>query len=276
MQRIAIIGGGAAGTIVARELTRTGAPLAIDLYERRDVAGPGLAYSTADPQHVVNVPAGKLSAVADEPDHLVRWLAAHGEDARPESFPQRRLFGRYLRDLLEECTVTIVHEEVTRLTVNGAVEVTAGSETRSYDAAVVALGNVDAPPAVTLPNDARCFVSPWAPGALDAGSLPTDARVLIVGTGLTAVDAALSLADAGARIVMTSRNGRLPFAHLPGPLRTPAAHDEFRIDCATLDELIEQWEAHVARARAAGLDWRDAVDGIRPITQQLWRAIDEG
>lgn len=287
--RVAIVGGGAAGAITACELAKLDEDVAVDVIERSGDVGPGLAYGTTDPLHVVNVWAGRLSADPDDPDHLVRWLAAHGEGSLPQGFPQRRSYGQYLRDTFaarvdaaQRTQVATVAATVSRLErTDEGVTLTleragAASERREYDAVVLALGNVDAPPSVVLPDDARCFASPWERGALDQDGLPADGEVLVIGSGLTAVDAALSLTDRsrGLRVTMTSRNGRLPFPHLPGPIRTPAGIEGFRTDLHRIDELVEAWDAHVERALAAGHDWRDAVDGIRPITQQLWRSLD--
>lgn len=284
--RVAIVGGGAAGTLVACELLLHDEPMVVDIFETRDEIGRGLAYSTDDDQHVVNVPTARMSAVAHDPDHLTRWLATNGLDARDEAFPRRSTYGRYIQELLAarskaatRCRVTHVRALVTsieRAADMVEVRLDGRGERATYDHAVLALGNVDAAPALELPADARCFASPWAPGALARGELGRDASVLIIGTGLTAVDAALSLARElpAAKITMVSRNGQLPFAHLPGPLRAPWPSDTFPLDLADFDDLHRAWDDHLARGIAAGHDWRDVVDGLRPRTQQLWRALD--
>lgn len=272
-RRIAIVGGGAAGTIVACELATIDSGADVDLFEPSGDVGPGLAYSTADPLHVVNVPAAKLSAIAAEPDHFVSWLAARGEDARAEAYPARRTYGEYLRELF--ASRRAVAERTTIRVVPRAATAAELVDNTRYDAVVLALGNLQAPPPIALPDDARCFWSPWQTGALEADGLPHRARVLVVGTGLTAVDAVLSVAAAapGAALHMVSRNGELPFAHLPGPLRAPAPHGDMPTACTTMEELAAAWERHMACAQSQGYDWRDVVDGIRPITQQLWQAL---
>jgi uncharacterized NAD(P)/FAD-binding protein YdhS len=282
--RIAIIGGGAAGTIVASELARRAIAATVHVYEPRADVGPGLAYSTTDPQHLVNVPAGRLSAVAGEPDHLLHWLEGERHEALPQTFVERRVYGRYLRELFADAQV---RSDATRVGVRRArvrslwstgdgIRVDTEEGTTEVDQVVLALGNVQAPPAVKLPADRRVFASPWDPGALRPAVALEDQAVLIVGTGLTAVDAALSLAIAapGARLVMVSHNGQLPFAHLAGPLRSPAPHDSLPTDLHRIDDLVAAWSTHLSDRIDEGYDWRSVVDGIRPITQQLWRALD--
>jgi uncharacterized NAD(P)/FAD-binding protein YdhS len=61
--RVVVIGGGASGALVAlRLLEQEARPEEIVLLEPRDVPGRGLAYGTRDPRHVLNVPAGRMSA----------------------------------------------------------------------------------------------------------------------------------------------------------------------------------------------------------------------
>ncbi|HEX9952174.1 MAG TPA: FAD/NAD(P)-binding protein, partial [Rubricoccaceae bacterium] len=60
---LAIVGGGASGTLVAiHALAQARAPLAVVLVEARAKIGQGVAYSTPDSAHRLNVPAGKMSA----------------------------------------------------------------------------------------------------------------------------------------------------------------------------------------------------------------------
>jgi len=69
--RIAIIGGGASGVIAAANLARASCGDAeIVLIERRRDVGRGLAYSTRQPDHLLNVRASNMSAFADDPDHF--------------------------------------------------------------------------------------------------------------------------------------------------------------------------------------------------------------
>lgn len=73
-QTIAIIGGGFSGTLVAVHLLRLAtAPVKIHLIERRAAIGQGVAYSTPFDCHLLNVPASKMSAFQDEPNHFLRW-----------------------------------------------------------------------------------------------------------------------------------------------------------------------------------------------------------
>ncbi|MNS38775.1 hypothetical protein D3C72_710360 [compost metagenome] len=99
-----------------------------------------------------------------------------------------------------------------------------------------------------------------------------DEDLLLIGAGLTAIDWALSLAARGHRghIHLLSRQGRLPHVHVPGlsprTSEPPAAPH-------TATGLLSWVRGEVRAAEATGLDWRQAVDGIRPHLQGLWRGL---
>lgn len=73
--RIAIVGGGPGGALMAAHLLR-GRPrnLAVTIIETRAELGRGLAYATDNPSHLLNVRAANMSAFADDPGSL-RGLA---------------------------------------------------------------------------------------------------------------------------------------------------------------------------------------------------------
>ena len=76
MKRITIIGGGASGTLLALNLLRYEGDerLEINLVEKRQHIGRGVAFSTDEDAHLLNVPAGKMGAFPDDVEHFHRWL----------------------------------------------------------------------------------------------------------------------------------------------------------------------------------------------------------
>src|SRR5690606_2740695 len=87
VRSVAIIGGGFSGALQAINLVRHDGPKAI-LIERRPEVGRGIAYSTAPPGHLLNVRAANMSALPDEPDHFLKWLARQGYDQTGEFAPR--------------------------------------------------------------------------------------------------------------------------------------------------------------------------------------------
>ncbi len=69
---IAIIGAGFSGTLTAVQVVRHAAhPLRVLLYNPKEHFGPGLAYGTPSGEHLLNVPAGGMSALDDDPGHFL-------------------------------------------------------------------------------------------------------------------------------------------------------------------------------------------------------------
>jgi uncharacterized NAD(P)/FAD-binding protein YdhS len=105
---------------------------------------------------------------------------------------------------------------------------------------------------------------PWEPGL--ANGLRAQDTVLIIGTGLTMVDVVLLLNAESfeGSIVAMSRRGLLPHAHdEPGPPWTRITGKA----AAPASHLVRQ-----VRERASQIGWRNAVDELRPFTQQIWQA----
>ncbi|WP_232006932.1 FAD/NAD(P)-binding protein, partial [Mycobacterium sp. 1245805.9] len=76
--------------------------------------GTGAAYGTDDPTHLLNVPAQRMSAWPDDPDHFCRWLDERAVTPL-EGFAPRLAYGRYLREQLAVADVRIECAEVVGL-----------------------------------------------------------------------------------------------------------------------------------------------------------------
>jgi uncharacterized NAD(P)/FAD-binding protein YdhS len=272
IRHVAIIGAGFSGSLQAINLLRHDGPRAT-LIERSHAFGRGVAYSTAHPDHLLNVRAANMSALPDDPDHFARWLKEHHDKERG-SFAQRTAYGDYLAELLEEATRRAPDRLARRQ--ERAVEVSFGADGAQVmldsgekihaDAVIIAIGNLTPhdPPGLTrldLPPDLY-VQDPWA--ADISADLQDSDEVLIVGTGLTMIDTALLLEARGfgGRITALSRRGLLPHAHGASPIpHAPIAEWPRTTGSALLRQM---------RARAAEIGWREAVDEIRPFTQAMW------
>ena len=266
--RAAIIGAGASGTLLAAHWRSIAPPDArIALVEAGARAARGLAYGTPYGAHLLNVPAGRMSAFSDDPDHFLRWLRGPFPRADAGTFAPRALYGEYLASVLEQGSPSSIVRVagtavgITRQQGHWVVHLH-DSRTIRANAVVLALGNL--PPAdpihqtdVGPPSYLR---DPWAPGA--AAGLAPDAPVLLVGTGLTMVDIALSLRAEGhhGTLHALSRHGRLPQMHAPStprPLPLPSETEPYRV----LRWIRDQIEG----------DWRPVIDALRPHTATIWQ-----
>ncbi len=261
--RAAVIGAGASGTLQALHLIRAGAEC-VTLIERARAPGRGVAYSTGRPEHLLNVPARRMSAFGDDPGHFVRWFAARGGGGE-EDFAPRMLYGDYLAELLAGAgdRVEIVRGEAVGIDQLG-VQLSDGA-TVAADAVILAPGNfTPATPRGIVPAalGALWADDPWAAGlteGLGAGDV-----MLLLGTGLTAVDVALTLDATGfrGRIVALSRRGLAPRTHgLTEPVATPP-EAALPSHCAAMLRRV--------RARSGEVGWHHAVHELRPVTQRLW------
>jgi uncharacterized NAD(P)/FAD-binding protein YdhS len=103
LARVAIVGGGFSGAMTAVHLLRQKIPLLeITIFEQAHELGRGLAYSTPCPDHLLNVPAFGMSAVANEPDHFLTYAMSKDRQFTQESYVPRSIFGDYLRWLISK------------------------------------------------------------------------------------------------------------------------------------------------------------------------------
>src|SRR5580765_2489998 len=105
---VVVVGAGAAGALTAIHLARGAGRRSTDidivLVDPSDRTGRGVAYSTDDEQHLLNVQAAGMSALPEDPSHFVDWrtrdnsITPGSSDtaADPAAFASRRQFGRYL------------------------------------------------------------------------------------------------------------------------------------------------------------------------------------
>lgn len=274
-KQVAVIGAGAAGTLVAiRLLEAAQRPLDVIVIDPAENAGRGIAYATEQSAHLLNVPAGRLSVVPSDPGHFANWA-----DAEPGEFLPRGLFGRYLADMLaaaaarSRARLRRVRGRVVGLSRERGIELRLESGgTVLADAAVLALGVF--PPDCSwapagLRDSPRFVADPWAPRGLDG--IADDEDVLLVGTGLTMADMVLALDRPHRKLTAVSRHGLLPRQHLTSPV-SPVAPPELT-GRGGLDTVHREVVQHIRTCLRNGHGWRSAVDGLRPLTTALWRQL---
>jgi len=236
--------------------------------------GKGVAYSTTEAAHLLNVRAEGMSALAGDPGHFARRYESEG--GNPRGFAERRFFATYLGEILSEAVASGCIELVEGTAVR-ASRADAGwslgfadGSTADADALVIALGNQEPEALPAFEGVGTRFVrNPWGGDARAAVDdlAASGGAALIVGTGLTMVDLALSLNAAGhqGRIVALSRRGLVPRAHADFD---PAPVD--RDDVPTGLRPMFRW----LRKRSAQVGWRAAVDSLRPHSHSLWQSLN--
>jgi len=288
MTTIAVIGAGFSGTLLSLHLLRhCPPPTRLLLIEKNSQFGRGLAYSTGNPNHILNVPAARMSAFHDRPDDFLQWLTKQPENENaiaigPQTFAPRRVFGRYIRALLNDEIkrsgrerLELIKGDVVALDRTAhPLTLTLDRDRRvQADLAVLAIGNFPPEP---MPVANFAFYDtlfyrpdPWAPEALT--DLDPDAAILLLGTGLTTVDAVISLLDQGHRgpIYALSRRGLLPRRHAAVPMRAPE-HEPYPTTVTALTRFLR---IESTRAAAQGSGWQPVIDELRPFMVDVWQTM---
>ncbi len=293
---VLIVGAGFSGSLTAVNLLRqsAGAPLRVVLVNRSGRMARGIAYGTASAEHVLNVPAGNMSALADDPDDFLRYCRWANPQVQPSSFVSRKLYGSYLEALLDAAehgaqagaSLERVVSEVQRVHLQpggtGAHAVLADGRVLHADKVVLAFGHF-APrdPQVATPEfyrSERYVRDPWAPGAL--ARVAPDEPALLVGAGLTAVDVALTLSRVprSAPLYTLSRRGLLPQPHREhaGALGAAAQQALLQAMGGTARSYLRAVREAVQSHLATGGDWRDVVAALRAHTPALWHRLGPG
>jgi len=271
---VAIIGGGASGLIAAVQLIqRARRAIKIVFVEPRANLGSGIAYSTEFNSHLLNVPAGNMSALHDDPDHFLRWMRTNvAKNFDRRSFARRSLYGSYLGETLAEACllaqqqISLDHyrSRATRVEIHRSGERVwmENGLCISADRVILALGN--SPQENPMPAGSEVeAVSAWSRSSFDG--LEPGASVLLVGAGLTTVDAVLALDERGHRgtIHVVSRHGKWPLVHGASTAPIHSAPPRSATSSRSILRAIRK------QAASAG-GWQAAVDALRPHTNALW------
>lgn len=216
-----------------------------------------------------------MSAWAGEPDHFARHFEGQGGDKR--GFAERRLFARYLGQILDDAvasgkvrTVAATAESASRQDGAWRVELDNG-ERVAAGGLVLAIGNQEPEGLRVFAGAEQRFIrNPWGKAAQAAVAelARSGEAALLVGTGLTMVDLVLSLNAAGHRgqIFALSRRGLAPRGHADFD---PAPVEQDEVPSGSLRQLW-RW----VRGQAAQVGWRAAVDSLRPYSHALWQSFD--
>lgn len=285
-QKIVIIGGGFSGTVLAANLLRCRARhrLHVVLVERCPQLG-GVAYATREFPHLLNVPAGRMSADSRDPAAFLDFARRRAADATPEDFLPRAWYGEYLRSMLDEAErnappevsferVVAEATGITRTLGDGSLRIEcAGGRVLAADQVVLAAGN---PPPATLPGLELLASHPRyvREACSDAQREPLHGEVLLIGTGLTMADATLAATGQGVKTIHAiSRHGLVPLAQVAGHGGVlPADALPQTKSVRTLLRAARQ----LAQGPGAGsADWREVVNAIRERAPQIWHGLDE-
>jgi uncharacterized NAD(P)/FAD-binding protein YdhS len=290
--RIAVIGAGFCGSVLAARLLRRSPP-GVDeilLVERSAAMGRGLAYAARDFPYLLNVPAGRLSATPEDPLQFLRFARLTLPDTDAEDFLPRRLYGDYLEECLNQAEraagtgsqLVRMHAEVTRLSspdgsagplalhMDGRAPITAQQ-------VVLALGN---PPPRALPGAEQLRAHPAVfedPFRAPQGLRP-EQTALIVGNGLTMADVVSYLsrdATRTPRLMTLSRRGLMPLPQSTFHSHAVRGGADFFANMTSVREVMAASRSLAQEVVQLGGDWREVVTFVRHWAPALWQRFGE-
>lgn len=286
--RVVIVGGGYSGAVFALHLVRLARrPVHVVIVEPRQGLGRGVAYSSTDPIHRINVPAAKMAVFEDQLDHFDRWAWQRGAPlADPigllpngDFYAARGLFGAYVGELLQQAeashpAATVEHRSARAIGFEAGCVVLDDGTRIGADIVLLATGN-EAPalpaPLRAVAGDPRLVGDVWAADSL-ARIAPGD-RVLIVGSALTMADVVASLRAKGhsGPIEVMSRHGLLCLRKRPGPYEITADFSSHPARKAS--QLLRNVRREVELSQAAGEGWEPVLDAVRQQGRAIWGAL---
>jgi uncharacterized NAD(P)/FAD-binding protein YdhS len=290
---IVIIGGGFSGATVALNLLRKlERPAAITVIEPRPLLGGGVAYSSADPAHRLNVPAARMLVLCEEPGAFEAWFKSSGSlAADPEAaledgrlYPRRAAFGQYVDRQLRSAAAAApdslpfrhIQSRAEAVSLEGDGFRIATIDASDLKADILVLAVSHPPPAIPAPlrpiAGAQKFIgNPWTHQALSV--ISAQDRVLIIGTALSTADVIASLQARGHQgaILAISRRG------LVSRLRKMAQAEPYG-DFATNPSrsavsLLQRARKTMAQAEASGSSWGAVIDAMRVQGLIIWSAL---
>jgi uncharacterized NAD(P)/FAD-binding protein YdhS len=292
LRTIAIIGGGFCGTVLAANLLRRSPaqPCRIVLIERREQLGRGVAYQATAHRLLLNVPAARMSADAQDPLQFARFAQQRDPALGAQQFLPRELYGDYLQQLLHEAAQTapagVTFESIRgearalhRIDGNGPYLIgLSGKRQLLADDVVLACGDpppVDSPRVPGIARHPSYICDPHQPSALDADC----SRMLLIGTALTMADVAVAAAAQNPCVELhaLSRHGLLPAVQSGTAGHNVDVVADFRACLADgaigARRLMRAFRALTCDLQRRGGDWLDAVNAARVAAPELWQRM---
>lgn len=307
---VAIIGAGFSGISIAYEIVRQATdPIEILQFDDSIYAGKGVAFSTLCPYHLLNVTASRMSAVHNDPDHLLNWLKQEPQSWRQldpsfadieihgDLFLPRMIYGSYLQEIGKHTREIAVNKSILLRTIkekvidivskNGSLLTLLSSTKTTYraQAAVIATGVPWSRPLLNSESlvNGKYLNTPWPtflePNKIQAwlGNTSPATAIAIIGSGLTMLDAVASLVNSGyqGKINIITKHGLLPVAQdLTLPHHPPFKNtEEFPKLALQIFRKLKQLAK--GDKSSPGVDLRRLIESMRPITNPLWLELPQ-
>lgn len=278
---IAIVGGGISGTLVVLNLIKTATePVQVFWFDATNSFCKGLAYSTYNNNHLLNVRASNMSVFKDEPSHFVNWLTSTNKEYSKDDFVPRKIYAEYVAQTLEDLenenefiSLQKITSEVTAILKTEQAFIINSIETVEVKKVVLALGNfLPSHPAKTELSytNSKFYLRNAFSNSLEK-TIENTHHLTIVGSGLTMLDTLISLHlfNYQGKITIISPHGITPLAQKNNP--EPAVHPFVKAHYPyRLIELFSEIKKQLKFAEQHHLNSHSVIDQLRPHLQFIW------
>lgn len=280
MKKITIIGSGGSGIILLMNLIKNHKKekIVINLLEKdKDKFITGIAYSTKEKTHLLNVRVAGMSIFKDNPDHFYEWLITNNYNYNKTDFVPRYIFGEYLKyyydfyikSKSDDITINILFNEVIDVKPNEDKKydiLLDNGESIESNIVVLALGHISISEINTLKykNLKNYHRSPWSSDIFK--DIDQNDDVFLIGSGLTSDDIILSLLDRNhtGNIYAISRKGKHPIEH---KIYEPYIDFYDEIKNKDLNTIFSIVKNHIYSSKNP----HGVIDSLRPHTQKIWK-----
>lgn len=277
---VIVIGHGASGTLVCHNLVELSQPgLKIAILEKNPEPVTGIAYSTKFDCHFLNVPAKKMSGLANTPLDFLEYLTDEG---KAYEFIPRKIYGDYLKEKFNNCKQLASAKAITldsynleaascQRTQEDYFDIEASGEKFRAKYVILAIGNSNKIPSFfnspAIINNPNAILQAWDFERIN--NIKPDSNVCIVGSGLTMIDIIMSLQanNFTGKVDVVSRHG---YAPLPHDLASYKYNLDINWQLDSPRMLIKQFK-HELKKLPKGTPWQSLIDSIRPKTQAIWK-----
>ncbi|WJP97243.1 FAD/NAD(P)-binding protein [Macrococcus bovicus] len=223
--KVAIIGGGVAGTHVLKYLLnhKGGRKLDITVFDDKKYMGKGRAFQYEDVAMLLNYPANQLSMKRNKKDDFMRWVeenrsveeiqAREGDHSTADGniYFSRQLFGKYMtahfESLVDKGKVTVVTQHIRAISKRAAgYELETQDQQYQFDHIFMTPGQQPAEDPYRL-KDTENFIS-W-PYPLYTLDVEADKGYAVIGAGLSGLDCIRYLTKEGAKVLVASHSGEV-------------------------------------------------------------------
>lgn len=239
---VAFVGGGPAAVsgvvqLLSMLIDKKKNDVTIYVIEKGSAIGPGLPYSTPEPDHILNIDSDVMSPIPDQPNSFYKWLKVNWPQLNTklnkldkiepvkDKFPPRFLFGLYLNSLAENVKeyakklgidiIFITNDEVINIDEQkqkqNYIITLASSKEVIADQVILCTGHMPSTLYRELKGIENYFHSVW-PSSNYVNAIPAKETVVVIGSNLSAIDSVLALVAHGhtGPIIMVSPSGRVP------------------------------------------------------------------